>query len=177
MKTLARILIVIAVSWVTAPLLHAEGVATLQGIVKDAHGQSLPGAEIRIQGRDANKIGKVRTDAHGRYSYPGLETGTYSVALIVDGATKASIGNVKTQVGEVQTLNFELRAGAMARPFTKGKHYVWIPSQTGSHLGMWVEVDEESKGMPSGMAERMRWQGNALARHIQDSGLQGGSLH
>jgi len=171
---LACFLMVIAVSWVASPLLHAEGVATLQGIVKDAHGQSLSGAEIRIQGSDPSKIGKVHTNANGHYSYAGLETGTYSVMLSVNGATKASIGNVKTKTGEVQTLNFELRSGAMARPFTKGKHYVWIPSQTGSHLGMWVEVEDESNGMPSGMAERLRSQGSTLARHIQDSGMQGG---
>jgi len=173
MKTLLGILAVISVSWFTSPAANADAVATLSGVVKNAKGQPVHGAEIRIVGKDASKVGKVHTDANGRYSYPGLETGTYSVTLVVDGATKASIGNVKTKSGEVQTLNFDFQSSASARPFTKGKHYVWIPSQTGSHLGMWIEVDDDAKAMPSGMQERMRWQGSALARQIQSNGDQG----
>jgi hypothetical protein len=177
MNTLARIFVIVAVSWFVSPHLYADAVATLRGVVRDPKGQALQGAELRIQGSDANKIGKVHTDAQGRYSYPGLETGTYSVTLIVAGVTKASINNVKTQSGEVQTLNFDLQKGAAAKPFTKGKHYVWIPSQTGSHLGAWVEVDDDAQAMSSGMAERLRWQGNALARQIQSSGRQDATGH
>jgi len=173
MKTLLSILAVISVSWFTSPAANADAVATLSGVVKNAEGQPVHGAEIRIVGKDASKVGKVHTDANGRYSYPGLETGTYSVTLVVDGATKASIGNVKTKSGEVQTLNFDFQSSASARTFTKGRHYVWIPSQTGSHLGMWIEVDDDAKAMPSGMQERMRWQGSALARQIQSNGDQG----
>jgi len=173
MKTLLNILAVISVSWFTSSAANADAVATLSGVVKNAKGQPVHGAEIRIVGKDASKVGKVHTDANGRYSYPGLETGTYSVMLVVDGATKASIGNVKTKSGEVQTLNFDFQSSASARPFTKGKHYVWVPSQTGTHLGQWMEVEDDGKVMPSGMAERLNNQGNALARQIQRSGEQG----
>jgi hypothetical protein len=178
MITVARIFLIVAVSWFVSPHLNAaDAVATLRGVVRDSKGQPLQGAELRIQGSDPSKIGKVHTDAQGEYSYPGLETGTYSVTLIVAGATKASISNVKTQLGEVQSLNFDLRKGAAAKPFTKGKHYVWIPSQTGSHLGVWMEVTDDAKEMSSGMAERLRSQGSALARHIQDSGRQTANEH
>ena len=177
MITVARIFLIIAVSWFVSPHLYADAVATLRGVVRDSKGQPLQGAELRIQGSDPSKIGKVHTDAKGHYSYPGLETGEYSVTLVVAGVTKASIGNVRTQLGEVQTLNFDLQKGAAAKPFTKGKHYVWIPSQTGSHLGVWMEVNDDGKAMSSGMAERLRWQGSALARNIQNSGRQTVSEH
>jgi hypothetical protein len=177
MKTLARIVVVIALSLFIAPRLHADAVATLSGIVKDAKGQPLQGAEIRIVGSDPSKVGKIHTDAHGRYSYPGLETGVYNVILIVDDATKASISNVRARTGEVQTLNFELRSGAAARPFTKGKHYVWVPLQTGSHLGQWMEVEDDGKTMPSGMSERLNNQGNALVRQLQAKGADMPSVH
>ena len=167
MKTLARIVVVIALSLFIAPRLHADAVATLSGVVKDAKGQPLQGAEVRIVGSDPSKVGKIHTDAHGRYSYPGLETGTYSVTLLVNGAVKASIANVKAHSGEVQNLNFELQSGAMAKPFTEGKHYVWVPLQTGTHLGQWMEVEDDGKVMPSGMAERLNNQGNALVRELQ----------
>jgi hypothetical protein len=64
--------------------------------------------------------------------------------------TKASISNVKTNLGEIQTLNFDLQKSAAAKPFAKGKHYVWIPNITGSHLGMWVEVSDDGKTMSTG---------------------------
>jgi len=169
MITVARVFLIVAVSWFVSPHLYADAVATLRGVVRDPKGQPLQGAELRIQGSDANKIGKVHTDAQGHYSYPGLETGTYSVTLIVDGVTKASISNVKTQLGEVQTLNFDFQSSATARPFSKGKHYVWVPKQTGSHLGTWMEVENDGKAMAAGMAERLNNQGNALARQIQSN--------
>jgi hypothetical protein len=52
-----------------------------------------------------------------------------------------------------------------------------VPKQTGTHLGDWMEVENDGKSMPSGMAERLNNQGNALARHIQQSGENGGSTH
>ena len=103
--------------------------------------------------------------------------GTYTVTLLVDGAAKASISNVRTKAGETETLNFELRNGAAARPFTKGKHYVWVPSQTGSHLGQWMEVEDDGRTMPYGMAERLNNQGNALVRQLQAKGADMPSAH
>jgi Carboxypeptidase regulatory-like domain len=167
MKTFARLSLVLLVSFAFIYRVHADAVATLYGTVKDAKGQPVQGAEIRIQGSDPNKIGKVHTDAKGRYSYAGLETGTYSVVLVVAGKTKASIGNVSTKSGEAQSLNFDLQGAAQARPFTKGKHYVWVPSVTGSNLGEWLEVENDGKQMPSGMAERLNNQGNNLVRQLQ----------
>jgi len=177
MKTLPRIIAVIALSLFVSPRLHADAVATLYGTVKDAKGQPVQGAEVRIQGSDANKIGKVHTDAKGHYSYPGLETGTYSVSLLIAGATKASISNVRTKNGEAQSLNFDLQNGATAKPFTKGKHYVWVPSQTGTHLGQWMEVEDDGKPMPSGMAERLNNQGNNLVRQLQSKGADMPNFH
>jgi Carboxypeptidase regulatory-like domain len=173
MKTVIRVVVVVFASLCLMLRAHA-GEAGLSGIVKDSSGQPIQGAEIRIQGSDANKIGKIHTTANGRYHYPELEAGTYSVALLVNGVTKATINNVRTKAGETQTLNFEVLKGSFATPFAPGKHYVWIPLQTGSHLGTWAEVEGDGQGMSVGMAERLNNQGNTLVRHIQNSGDQGG---
>ena len=167
MKMLIRVLAVVSISGLLSLAARADSVATLSGVVRDAKGQPVRGAEIRIVGSDASKMGKVHTDAAGRYSYPGLETGTYSVTLLVNGAPKASINNVSTKSGEVQTLNFDFQANSGARPFAAGKHYVWVSKQTGSHLGEWMEVEGDGKKMSSGMAERLNNAGNNTVRHIQ----------
>jgi hypothetical protein len=168
MKTFIRVALVMFVSSCLMVKVNAQS-AALSGVVKNSNGQPIQGAEIRIQGSDANKIGKIHTNANGHYNYPALETGTYNVTLVINGAVKASINNVRTRVGENQTLNFDLQRG----PSAAGKHYVWIPSVTGSHLGYWQEVDDSGKGMPIGMQERSRWAGSALARQIQNTGLEG----
>ena len=165
MKTLIRVVVVFA-SVCLMLKAQAAGETGLSGVVKSSSGP-IQGAEIRIQGSDVNKIGKIHTKTDGRYNYPALEEGTYSVTLMIDGVTKASISNVRTKAGQTQTLNFEVLKGSQVTPFAPGKHYVWIPSTTGTHLGNWAEVEGDGKGMPIGMAERLNNQGNALARQIQ----------
>ena len=173
MKMPIHVLAVVLISGLLSLTARADAVATLSGIVRDAKGAPLRGAEIRIVGSDASKVGRIHTDAAGRYNYPGLETGTYSVTLVVDGVTKASINNVKTKSGEVQTLNFDLQGNAAARPFAKGKHYVWVPRQTGSHLGDWVEVEADDDGnpLPIGMSARIHNAPSAFLHEHQFSNL------
>jgi hypothetical protein len=173
MKMLIRVLAVVSISGLLSITGRAEAIATLSGVVRDAKGAPLRGAEIRIVGSDASKVGRVHTDAAGRYSYPALETGTYSVTLVVGGVRKASINNVRTKSGEVQTLNFDLQGNAAARPFAKGKHYVWVPRETGSHLGDWVEVEADDDGnpLPIGMSARIHNAPSAFLHEHQFSNL------
>ena len=116
--------------------------SVLQGIVKDAKGHSIQGADIRIE---ATKTGRllttVKTNVDGRYSLEGLAPGKYRVTLVVTGAVKASINNTTLAPGQSTQLNFELKQTRASVTVTKGKHWVWIPAFTGSRLpGHWVEV-------------------------------------
>jgi Carboxypeptidase regulatory-like domain/Invasin, domain 3 len=118
--------------------------SVLQGIVKDANGRPIQGADIRIE---ATKTGRlltaVKTNVKGRYSLEGLAAGNYRVTLVVNGAVKASINNTTLEPGESTHLNFELKQARAYVTVTKGKHRVWIPPFTGSRLpGRWVEVDD-----------------------------------
>ncbi|HST31148.1 MAG TPA: carboxypeptidase-like regulatory domain-containing protein [Chthoniobacterales bacterium] len=175
MKTVIRVVVVMFASFCLMMRAQA-GEAGLSGIVKSSSGP-VQGAEIRIQGSDANKVGKVHTTANGHYAYPELEAGSYSVTLVVNGVTKASISNVSTKAGKTETLNFEILKGSQTTPFAPGKHYVWIPATTGTHLGHWAEVEGDGKGMPVGMSERLNNQGNAMVRSIQRTGDDGINGH
>jgi Carboxypeptidase regulatory-like domain len=123
------------------------GPSSIQGIVKDAKGQPIKGADVRIESRDGKQLfGTVKTDAKGRYISQGLAPGVYRVALIVNGAVKASITNTKTKADRATQLNFDLKpvAASQASGGQKtGKHMVWVPSSTGTHTGgRWVEVPD-----------------------------------
>ena len=149
--------------------------ATIEGIVTNEAGQPLPQAQVRIQGREGSGLNQlIRTDAHGHYSISGLTDGTFKVTLIVDGVVKASIANVMTQIGQPEKLNFALKKATPAKPSAAGKHYVWVPSPTGTQLaGSWVEVnDDPNRKLPAGMKDRMDWSANATLRHIQSNAGQ-----
>ena len=129
----------------------------LQGIVKDAKGHPIKGADIRIE---ATKTGRllttVKTNVNGRYSLESLAPGNYRVTLVVNGAVKASINNTTLEPGESTQLNFELKQTRVSVTETKGKHRVWIPPFTGSRLaGRWAEVDDSGS-----------WAAAAPANHV-----------
>jgi len=116
----------------------------LQGIVKDANGRPVQGADIRIEATNTGRLLKmVKTNVNGRYNLEGLAAGNYRVTLVVNGAVKASINNTTLVPDRSTQLNFDLKQTRATVTVTKGKHRVWIPAFTGSRLpGRWVEVDD-----------------------------------
>jgi 5-hydroxyisourate hydrolase-like protein (transthyretin family) len=138
--------------WLLLSLATAfAGPSAIQGVVKDAKGQPIKNADVRIESKDGSKLFKtVKTDANGRYVSDGLAVGVYRVTLAVNGAVRASITNTKTKADQPTQLNFDLKpvaASQAAAGAKTGKHKVWVPNNTGTHIGgRWVEV-------PDGAAE------------------------
>ena len=157
--------------------LFAAGSA-VEGVIKDASGRPIGGAQIRIEARNgASRSTMVRSDASGHYTYDGLAPGvTYRVTLLINGAVKASINNVLAKAGST-TLNFDLKTSSVSgnRVVTKnGKHYVYIPAETGSHLGgRWVEVDENGQADSTSVNNVERAGSEALRRMQSNSGAVG----
>jgi len=145
------------------------GPASIQGNVKDAKGQPIKGADVRVESRDGKQLfNTVKTDGKGRYISQGLKPGVYRVSLVVNGGVKASIMNTSTKADQSTQLNFDLKP-AVASPAgaaqAKGKHMVWMPPSTGTHTGgRWVEVGEGASGganalrVQRGSAETVRQQ-------------------
>ena len=150
------------------------GPASIQGIVKDAKGQPIKGADVRVESRDGKQVfNTVKTDGKGHYVSQGLKPGVYRVSLLVNGAVKASIMNTSTKADQSTQLNFDLKA-AVASPAgaaqAKGKHMVWIPAETGSHMGgRWVEV-EENAASNTGALNVKRASGEQLQREAHSMG-------
>jgi len=131
--------------------------SVLQGIVKDAKGHPIESADIRIEAPNTGTLlTTVKTNASGRSSLEGLAAGHYRVTLVVNGVMKASINNTTLGPSESTQLNFELKQTRASVTVTKGRHWVWIPSFTGSRLpGHWVEVGDSNS-----------WAAEAPANHV-----------
>lgn len=156
---------------------------SIQGIVKDARGKPIKNADVRIESKDGKQLfNTVKTDTQGRYVSQGLKPGVYRVSLIVNGATKASITNTQTNPNQATQLNFDLKptsASQASAGAKKGKHMVWIPPSTGSHMGgRWVEVDDGGTtdagalNVKRGSAEALRQE--QLSRASQNGFNSGG---
>jgi Carboxypeptidase regulatory-like domain len=164
-----KLLRVVFVGLVLSVATAWAGSAAIQGVVKDAKGQAIKGADVRIESKDGSKLFKtVKTDANGRYVSDGLAVGVYRVTLAVNGAVKASITNTKTKADQPTQLNFDLKPVAASQASAgakKGKHMVWMPPSTGTHTGgRWVEVDDTGStgagalNVKRGSAEALRQQ-------------------
>jgi hypothetical protein len=132
------------------------GPSAIQGVVKDAKGQTIKGADVQIASKDGKQqFNTVKTDAKGRYISESLPVGIYRVTLVVNGAVKASITNTNTKADQTTQLNFDLKPVPAAQTSAgqkKGKHMVWMPPTTGSHTGgRWVEVDDNGSTDPGAL--------------------------
>jgi hypothetical protein len=150
------------------------GGSAIQGVIKDAKGQAIKGADVRIESKDGRqKFNTVKTDGKGRYISESLPVGVYKVTLIVNGVVKASITNTKTKADQTTQLNFDLKPVPAAQASAgqkKGKHMVWVPPATGSHIGgSWVEVDDGAQSAP-GTLNVQRANAELLQRQIQSQG-------
>lgn len=143
------------------------GPASIQGVVKDAKGQPIRNADVRVESRDGKQLfNTVKTDGKGHYVSQGLKPGVYRVSLVVNGAVKAAISNTSTKADQATQLNFDLKPTTASQATAgqkTGKHMVWMPPSTGSHTGgRWVEVDDNGSSgagalnMKRGSAEALR---------------------
>jgi Carboxypeptidase regulatory-like domain len=111
----------------------SAGTSVLEGVVKDATGRPIKGADVRIEAKNFSKI--LKTDASGHYVTDVLAVGTYKVTLVINGQVKASIRDAKTQVNKFTQVNFDLSgksssADKVQRPAVYGKDFMDIKPST-----------------------------------------------
>ena len=107
------------------------GTSVLEGVVKDATGRPIKGADVRIEAKNFSKI--LKTDASGHYVTHGLPVGTYKVMLVINGQVKASILDAKTQLDKPTQLNFDLSGKSVEkvrRPAVYGKDFMDVRVST-----------------------------------------------
>jgi 5-hydroxyisourate hydrolase-like protein (transthyretin family) len=151
--------------------------SVLEGVVKDAKGRPIQGADVRIEATNGSTLlTTAKTDANGRYISKDLAAGTYRVTLVVNGALKTSINNTTIEPEESTQLNFDLTQTRASVTVRKGIHRVWIPAFTGSRLpGRWVEVDDSGAWAAEATANNIvRVSGRELQRTIHSLDIKRG---
>ena len=88
---------------------QGETTSAIVGQVSDATKAPIPGATITITNREIGLQRSVKTDNEGRFNFPQLKPGTYSVKVQAEGFDPQQNDNVFSSLGQKQTVNFTLK--------------------------------------------------------------------
>ena len=123
----------------------------IQGSVTGVDGRAAQRAQVRLQsarGQQAPII--VKADSRGHFVANNIAPGPYNVSAVGAGGVTSPVQAIKVQPNKPVTIAFDIRNNGGAKTASGGKKktkFVWMPDQTGSHLGgHWVEVDENATG-------------------------------
>jgi len=94
--------------------LRAQGETTsgIVGTVADPSGAALPRATVAIINTETGAKRSSATDDAGRFSFPQLKPGSYSVKAEADGFEPQTAPNVQAGLGQKQTVKFILKLAA-----------------------------------------------------------------
>jgi hypothetical protein len=87
---------------------QGETTSAIAGQVTDVTSAAIPGALITITNRESGLQRRATADEQGRFNFPQLKPGTYSVKAEAEGFDLQQNDNVLSGLGQKQTVNFTL---------------------------------------------------------------------
>ena len=111
---------------------------TIQGVVIDASGTALPGAEIAVMSAASGAERRTTSGEKGFFAVPGLPAGLYEVAVVLPGFASHRQSGARVQVGESLTLRLELRTAPHPETITLAETPP-VVAQTQSHVSVVME--------------------------------------
>jgi hypothetical protein len=90
-------------------LAQGETTSAIVGEVRDTTNAVVPGAIVTIANRETGLKRSARTDGAGRFNFPQLKPGAYSVRVEAPGFDPGQNDNVIAGLGQKQTVDFTLK--------------------------------------------------------------------
>ena len=88
---------------------QGETTSAISGVVSDPTGASVPGITVTVTNRETGLQRAAKTDDEGRYNFPQLQPGNYSVTVQAEGFEPQQLDDVSAGLGQRQTVNFTLK--------------------------------------------------------------------
>ncbi|PYU18118.1 MAG: hypothetical protein DMG30_29000 [Acidobacteria bacterium] len=109
-RAVLLVVFVIGGSFISPTKTKAQGETTsaIVGQVTDATNAAIPGARVRVTNRETGLERSAKTDEEGRFNFPQLRPGIYSVKVEADGFELQQNDNIPSGLGQKQEVNFKL---------------------------------------------------------------------
>src|SRR6202047_99 len=88
---------------------QGETTSAIVGQVRDASGAAVPEAMVTVLNKETGLKRTAKTDEAGRFNFPQLKPGTYSVKVEAHGFEPRQNDNVVSGLGQKQTVDFTLK--------------------------------------------------------------------
>src|SRR5271156_3545202 len=114
MTNLHRLGLILAVVVSLPPsqaLAQGETTSAIVGQVRDTTNAVVPGATVAIANLETGLRRSAKTDDAGRFNFPQLKPGTYSVKVEAQGFESQQNDAVSSGLGQKQTIHFVLKVG------------------------------------------------------------------
>ncbi|HJR59853.1 MAG TPA: carboxypeptidase regulatory-like domain-containing protein [Vicinamibacterales bacterium] len=117
---LIRMLSPLALAAMLGSFAYAQGgtTSTLAGVAVDAAGGVVPGADVVVTHKATAVTQRAVTNADGAFSFPGLNIGTYSVAVTLQGFKAVLIDDVVLTSGAGANVRAVLEVGGVSEQVT-----------------------------------------------------------
>src|ERR1039458_6288631 len=109
----ARTIAFAALFLVLSTQLHAQYEnGGLVGTIRDASGEPIPSAAVKITNNDTAIVSETKTGPSGDYDIPSLRVGVYTISASAPGFSDAVAKNITVSVGNVQHIDLTLKVGS-----------------------------------------------------------------
>src|SRR5208337_2113358 len=88
---------------------QGETTSAIVGQVSDASGAGVPGAAVTVTNKETGLKRTAKTDESGRFNFPQLKPGTYSVKVEAQGFEPQENNSVTSGLGQKQTVDFKIK--------------------------------------------------------------------
>jgi uncharacterized surface anchored protein len=106
-----------------------KSTGTITGTVTDASGAVVAGASVGLINERTGSTRNTTTNEQGSFSFPELDSGTYTLTLNKAGFKQMRQKNVELHVADVTTLNVKMDVGAVSETVTvdrrRVEHHAW----------------------------------------------------
>jgi Carboxypeptidase regulatory-like domain len=109
----ALLLLSVACLLLTEALAQGETTSAILGQVRDTSNAVVPGATVTIANPETGLRRTANTDEGGRFNFPQLKPGTYSVKVEAQGFEPKQNDNVVSGLGQKQTVDFTLKVARL----------------------------------------------------------------
>jgi hypothetical protein len=99
---------------------QGETTSAITGQVSDTSGGAVARATVTITHRGTGLRRQVQTDESGRFAFPQLHPGPYSMRVQASGFDEQTNESVSAGLGETRTVNFTLKVAAAKQDITVG---------------------------------------------------------